>query len=63
MIAAEEPLAHIAYVYDGTPEGPLTTVFQAYANHDTLKMAQGAAFSPALIKAFTIETDAASQNV
>ena len=34
MIAAEEPLAHVAYVYDGTPEGLLTAVFQAYANHE-----------------------------
>ena len=29
MIAAEEPLAHIAYIYDGTPEGLLTAVLQA----------------------------------
>ena len=61
MIAAEEPLAHIAYVYDGTPEGLLTAVFQAYANHeDPEDIAQGAAFQPRLDQSVrTIETDAA----
>ena len=46
MIATEEPLAHVAYVYDGTPEGLLTAVFQAYANHGEPHS------SPALIRAF-----------
>lgn len=61
MIAAEEPLAHIAYVYDGTPEGLLTAVFQAYANHeDPEDIVQGAAFQPRLDQSVrTIETDAA----
>ena len=30
----EEPLAEVAYVYDGTTEGLLTAVFAAYANHE-----------------------------
>ena len=61
MITAEEPLAHVAYVYDGTPEGLLTAVFQAYANHeDPEDIAQGAAFKPRLDQSVrTIETDAA----
>ena len=61
MIAAEEPLAHVAYVYDGTPEGLLTAVFQAYANHeDPEDIVQGAAFQPRLDQSVrTIETDAA----
>lgn len=61
MITAEEPLAHVAYVYDGTPEGLLTAVFQAYANHeDPEDIAQGAAFQPRLDQSVrTIETDAA----
>lgn len=32
--AVEEPLAHVAYAYDGTVEGLLTAVFLAYRNHE-----------------------------
>ena len=49
MIAAEEPLTHVAYVYDGTPEGLLTAVFQAYANHeDPEDIARESSFQPRL---------------
>ena len=34
MLTPEEPLSSVAYVYDGSPEGLLTAVFQAYANHE-----------------------------
>ena len=34
VIAPEEPLADVAYLYDGTPEGLLSAVFMAYANHE-----------------------------
>ena len=53
MIAAEEPLSHVAYVYDGTPEGLLTAVFQAYANHeDPEDIARESHFNRVLGKAY-----------
>lgn len=33
-ITREEPLVDIAYCFDGTLEGLLTAIFQAYANHE-----------------------------
>ena len=60
MIAAEEPLSHVAYVYDGTPEGLFTAVFQAYANHeDPEDIARESSFQPRLGQSVrTIESDA-----
>ena len=60
MIAAEEPLAHVAYIYDGTPEGLLTAVFQAYANHeDPEDIAREDAFQPRLDQSVrTVAADA-----
>lgn len=33
-VTAEEPLIDVAYGYDGTLEGLLTAIFQAYTNHE-----------------------------
>ena len=61
MIAAEEPLACVAYVYDSTPEGLLTAVFQAYANHeDPQDIVRESAYQPRLGQSVrTVETDSA----
>lgn len=33
-VTPEEPLAHVAYGYDGTPEGLFSAIFEAYARHE-----------------------------
>lgn len=55
----EEPLQDVAYAYDGTPEGLLTAVFQAYANReDPQDIAPGNTLQPRLGQTVrTIETD------
>lgn len=59
--AVEQPLANVAYAYDGTPEGLFTAVFQAYANHeDPQDVAPEAVLQPRLGQAVRrIETDEA----
>ena len=59
MIAHEEPLVDVAYRYDGSLEGLLTAVFQAYAMHeDPQDVVRGDALQPRLGQTVRdIETD------
>lgn len=58
-VTPEEPLVDVAYCYDGTLEGLLTAVFQAYANHeDPLDIACADKLQPRLGQTVRdIETD------
>ncbi len=55
----EEPLSHVAYCYDGSLEGLLSAVFEAYMHHeDPLDIAPKASFQPRLGQSVReIETD------
>ncbi len=49
MLAREEPLSLVAYCYDGSTEGLLSAVFQAYANReDPQDVVRESAFQPRL---------------
>ena len=34
LFASEEPLRHVAYIYDGSLEGLLCAIFESYVNHE-----------------------------
>lgn len=49
VISSEEPLVDVAYRYDGTLEGLLSAVFQAYASHENpLDITRSEALQPRL---------------
>ena len=47
--ASAEPLEHVAYLYDGTPEGLLSAVFESYERHEAPEdIAEEGSFQPRL---------------
>lgn len=59
MMASSEIFDELIYVYDGTPEGMLSSVFAAYARHeDPAEVISRAHFQPRLLQtAITIPTN------